>query len=340
MGASGFLGSHVTRQLVARGDDVRVWIRRSSSTKAFNDLDVERCYGDLDDEEALRAAMTGVDTVFYCIVDARAWLHDPAPLFATNVEALRHVLDAAVAVQVPRFVFCSTVGTIAVTRRGLASEEMPHNWARLGGAYIASRLAAEDLVLQHGREHGLPIVVMCVSTTYGPGDHGPTPHGRLVAAAARGRMPAYVRNASMEVVGIEDAARAFLLAEEHGRPGERYIISERFMSSREVLTTAAEVGQVAPPRWGIPLPLMRVVGTIGGLTARVRGKDSVLTPVSVRLMHYMSPLDHSKATRELGWEPSPTPDAIRAAAQFFLDKPAAAARLTPGPGAGPAAHAS
>jgi hypothetical protein len=52
IGASGFLGSHVTRQLVQRGD------------------------------------------VFYCVVDTRAWLRDPAPLFRTNVEGLRHVLDA------------------------------------------------------------------------------------------------------------------------------------------------------------------------------------------------------------------------------------------------------
>ena len=52
MGASGFVGSHVTRQLVERGDQVRVWIRESSSTVAFDDLDVERHHGDLDDADA------------------------------------------------------------------------------------------------------------------------------------------------------------------------------------------------------------------------------------------------------------------------------------------------
>lgn len=327
MGASGFLGSHVTRQLVARGDDVRVWIRRTSDTQGIDDLDVERCYGELGDAEALREAMRGVDTVFYCIVDARAWLRDPAPLFATNVEALHRVLDAAVAVGGPRFVFCSSVVTIARTAHGQAHEDLPHNWAHLGGPYIESRIAAEELVLQHGRDHALPVVALCVSTTYGPGDFGPTPHGRLVAAAARGKLPVYVRNNAMEVVGIEDAARAFLLAEEHGRPGERYIISERFMSIQELMTTAADEGDVAPPRWGIPMPAMRVLGVVGGLAARIRRKDSVVTPVSVRLMLVMSPVDHSKATRELGWEPGPTTDAVRAQARFFLDRPAVS--LTP-----------
>ena len=95
IGASGFVGSHVTRQLVEDGKDVRVMLRKTSSTKAFDDLDVERHYGDVSDDEALRAAMADCDDVFYCVVDTRFWLRDPAPLFRTNVEGLRHVLDAA-----------------------------------------------------------------------------------------------------------------------------------------------------------------------------------------------------------------------------------------------------
>ena len=320
MGASGFLGSHVTRQLAERGDQVRVWIRESSSTVGFDDLDVERHLGDLDDEAALRAVMKDVGTVFYCIVDTRAWLRDPAPLYATNVEALRHVLDAAVEVGVPKFVFCSTVGTIAAAESGLADEEMPHNWRHLGGAYIDSRIQAEDLVLRYHREHGLPAVVLNVGTTYGPRDHGPTPHGRLVRAAALGRMPAYAKGGSMEVVGIEDAAAAFLMAEEHGRAGERYIVSEGFLSYKDLFDIAADEGGVTPPKFGIAHPVMRVIGAVGGGVSRMLRKDSVVSPTSVRLMHIQSALDHGKATRELGWQPGPTADSIRAAVRWYLDE--------------------
>ena len=320
MGGSGFVGSHVTRQLVERGDQVRVWIRESSSTAGFDGLDVERHHGDLDDLDALRTAMKGVDTVFYCIVDARAWLRDPTPLYATNVEALRGVLDVAVEVGVPRFVFCSSVVTIAVADSGPADETMPHNWRHLGGAYIDSRIQAEELVLRHHREHGLPAIVLNVATTYGPRDHGPTPHGKLVRAAARGKVPAYVKGVSMEVVGIEDAARAFLLAEEHGRPGERYIISERYLPIKDLFGIAAAEGEARPPRIGIPLPLMRVIGVVGGATSRLLRKDTVVTSTSVRLMHIQTPLDHSKATRELGWQPAPIEDSIRAGVRWFLDE--------------------
>ena len=87
IGASGFVGSHVTRQLVENGEDVRVMLRRTSSTKGIDDLDVERCYGDIFDDAALRGAIADCDVVFYCVVDTRIWLRDPAPLFRTNVEA-------------------------------------------------------------------------------------------------------------------------------------------------------------------------------------------------------------------------------------------------------------
>ena len=320
MGASGFLGSHVTRQLVDRGDDVRVWIRESSSTAGFDDLEVERHYGDLDDDAAMRAAMKDVDTVFYCIVDTRAWLRDPTPLYATNVEALRHVLDVAVDVGVPKLIFCSSVVTIATAKSGVADETMPHNWRHLGGAYVDSRIQAEELVLQYHREQGLPAVVLNVGTTYGPRDHGPTPHGRLVRSAALGRMPAYAKGGLMEVVGIEDAAAAFLLAEEHGRPGERYIISEGFLSYKDLFDIASDEGGVPPPKLGMPHPMLWIMGAVGGGVSRLLRRDSVVTPTSVRLMHIQSELDHGKATRELGWQPNPTADSIRAGVRWWLSQ--------------------
>jgi dihydroflavonol-4-reductase len=317
MGGSGFLGSHVVRQLVAHGVQVRVWTRPSSSTRAFDDLPVEHIASELDDEPTLRAAMRDVDAVHYCVVDTRAWLRDPAPLFATNVDGLRHALDAAVAAGVPRFVFCSTVGTIAIVGSGLADESMPHNWEHLGGGYIRSRLTAERLVLRYHSQYGLPAVVLCVATTYGPHDYGPSPHGGQIAAAARGKLPVYLKGQLLEVVSVEDAARAFPLAAERGRPGERYIISERWLPAKDLLdAAAAEVGRT-PPRWGVPLALMKVIGVAGDLAGRMLRRDVVLNSTSVRLAHIMSPLDHGKAVRELGWEPGPTLDAVRDAARFF-----------------------
>jgi len=114
---------------------VRVILRPTSSTRAIDDLDLDRHYGEIFDDDALRTAMSGCDDVFYCVVDTRAWLRDPAPLFRTNVEGMRHVLDAALNTDLRRFVFTSTIGTIG--RRAIgrpATEEDQFNWADKGGA--------------------------------------------------------------------------------------------------------------------------------------------------------------------------------------------------------------
>jgi dihydroflavonol-4-reductase len=322
MGASGFVGSHVTRQLVDRGDDVRVLLRKSSSTRGIDDLDVERHYGDIFDTEAVREAMAGCDVVYYCVVDARAWLPDPAPLFRTNVDGLRGVLDIAVDAGLQRFVFLSTIGTIAVSTDGSpVDEETPFNWDGIGGPYIQSRRQAEDLVLQYVREQGLPAVALCVSNTYGPLDWQPTPHGGLVARVVKAKMPFYVTGAAAEVVGIEDAARALLLAAEHGRNGQRYIISESYCSLKEIFAIAATATGVRPPKFAIPIPVLYAVGYVWAPLAAIWPKPvpSVLT--AVRLLATTSPADHSKATRELGWRPEPIAQAVRRAARFYAEPP-------------------
>ena len=112
---------------------------------------------------------------------------------------------------------------------------------------------AENLVLSYALDRGLPAVAMCVSNTYGPGDFGPTPHGMFVAAAAPGELPFYIKAVASEVVGIEDAAGALLLAAEKGCSGEGYIVSERFLSVREPAETAADAVGSRRPRFGVPL---------------------------------------------------------------------------------------
>jgi dihydroflavonol-4-reductase len=113
-----------------------------SSTKRIDDLDFERWYGDVFDDGALRAAMTGCDVVYYCVVDTRTWLRDPTPLFRTNVEGLRHVLDAALDADLKKFVFTSTTGILAISDSRVVTEDDPRNWDQ-GGSYIEARVAAE-----------------------------------------------------------------------------------------------------------------------------------------------------------------------------------------------------
>ncbi|WP_413642714.1 NAD-dependent epimerase/dehydratase family protein [Mycobacterium sp. RTGN5] len=317
IGANGFLGSHVTRQLVADGHQVRVMVRANASTISIDDLDVQRFVGDIWDNAVLREAMAGVDDVYYCVVDARGWLSDPAPLFHTNVEGTRNVLEVARDAGLHRFIFTSSYVTVG-RRRGKTASETDVIDERGVTPYVRSRVQAEELVLRYAREHGLPAIAMCVSTTYGSGDWGRTPHGAIIAGAAFGKLPFVMGGIDLEAVGVDDAARAMILAAERGRVGERYLISEKMISNAEVARIAAVEAGVPPPTKTIPLPLAYALAAMGTAKARLQKTDEKLSLGSLRLMRAEGPLDHSKAVRELGWQPRPVEESVREAARFWV----------------------
>jgi nucleoside-diphosphate-sugar epimerase len=320
MGASGNVGACVTRHLVSSGADVRVLLRKSSSTNGIDGLDVERHYGDLFNTADVAAAMSGRDVVYYCVVDTRAELRDPAPLFKTNVNGLRNVLDVAVHANLQRFVFLSTIGTIAVGRNGeTVNEDTPFNWADEAGSYIESRREAERLVLSYVADHGLPAVVANVSNPYGPPDWQPR-QGMFVKLAALGKLPFYIHGVGAEVVGIDDVADALLLAAQRGRIGERYIISERYMTQRELVTIAAEAVGARPPRLGIPMAVVHGLARLSDAIGSVVHHDFPISRQSARLVALTSPASHAKAIRELGWHPTPTEHFIQRAAHTYVER--------------------
>lgn len=316
IGANGFLGSHVTRLLVEDGHDVRVMVRPNANTRSIDDLQVTRFHGDIFDTATVREAMDGCDDVYYCVVDTRAWLRDPAPLFRTNVEGLRNVLDVAKDLELHRFVFTSTYASVD-RRHGHVATEADRIGDRKVTPYVQSRVQAEDLVMRYVADFGLPAVAMCVSTTYGSGDWGRTPHGAFIAGAVFGKLPFLMSGIQLEVVGVDDAARAMILAAERGRNGEKYLISERMIPLTDVVRIAADEAGVAPPQRSIPVPVLYALGALGSLRARLTGRDAELSLDSVRMMRAEAPVDHSKAVRELGWKPRPVEESIREAARFW-----------------------
>jgi dihydroflavonol-4-reductase len=113
---------------------------------------------------------------------------------------------------------------------------------------------------------------------------------------------------------------ALILAADKGRVGERYIIFERFITARELYDTAAGASGAERPRVGIPLSVAYALAFGGNVAAAVLRRDAQLSTLMVRLMHTMSPMDHGKPRRELGWQPEPVHDAIRKAVEFYRER--------------------
>ncbi|KAA1249782.1 NAD-dependent dehydratase, partial [Mycobacterium simiae] len=149
------------------------------------------------------------------------------------------------------------------------------------------------------------------------GDWGRTPHGAFIAGAVFGKLPFTMNGIELEAVGVDDAARAMILAAERGRDGERYLISERMIALQDVVRIAADEAGMAPPRWCVSVPTLYVLGAIGSVRARLAGKDAELSLESVRMMRAEAPVDHGKAVRELSWQPRPVEESIREAARFW-----------------------
>ncbi len=322
IGANGFLGSHVTRLLVAGGHTVRTMVRAGADPRGIDDLDTERFTGDIFDDDTLRAAMTGCDDVYYCVVDTRGWLSDPAPLYRTNVEGTRNVLDVAEAVHAEspfrKFVYTSSYACVN-RRRGHVATEADEITDESGLTdYVRTRLIAERMVLADARAGKLPAVAMCVSTTYGPGDWGRTPHGAIIAGAAFGKLPFVLDRIELEAVGVQDAARAMILAAERGRPGERYLISEKMVTNAEVVRIAADAAGVPAPTRKIALPVAYAMAALGTAKARLTGTDERLTLNALRLMRAEAPVDCAKARTELGWRPRPVEESIGEAARWWV----------------------
>ena len=194
-GAAGFLGSHVTRQLVARGEEVRVLIRASSSNRAISDLPLEYVTGDLRDPASLERAMKGVQRVFHVAADYRLWAKRSQDIYDSNVGGTKNLLAAAKAAGVAQLIYTSTVATIAVDRPELPNEFTDSKLEEMIGHYKRSKWMAEQEALKAAKE-GLPVVVAMPTTPVGPWDWKPTPTGKIILDFLNGKMPGYVETGS------------------------------------------------------------------------------------------------------------------------------------------------
>lgn len=319
MGASGFVGSHTARELVRQGRKVRVLLRKTSNHEAIDGMPVQIVYGDVLDPESLKDAMSGCGTVFYCVVDPRFWLTDPAPLFRNNVDGLVNAMDVAVNLGIDRFIFTSTMGTLGINPGGLVTEEIEFNWYDMAPPYILARLYAEQIFFRYCQEKGLPGIALCVANTYGPEDYQPTPHGKMLWDVARGKVR-FTIDAGAPTVDVRDVAKAALLAECHGKMGERYIIANEFIHNRDFYNeAAAQCGNKSI--YVIPKPLAYGVAWVAERILKLlQRKDFIVSTDAVFLSDIFQKMDNSKARNELHWNPRPIRETIKDAVAWYAQR--------------------
>src|SRR5262245_20311911 len=316
-GATGFVGAHLVRQLLARGDAVRVLVRPTSALGPLVGLDVEVARGDLRDGAAVRAAVRGVRRIFHVAADYRLWAKDPAELYETNVFGTQNVLSAIDA-GVERVVYTSTVATIAVPRDRLPDEETDASLDEMIGHYKRSKLIAERAVREAARR-GAPVVIVNPTTPVGPGDWRPTPTGQIIVDFLCGRLPAYVQT-GLNLVPVEDVARGHVLAAERGRVGERYLLSGSNLTFEALLDALASVSGHPAPRPRLPWRVAMAIGMADQFMARLRGHDPRIPIDGVRMARHRMWVNCTKAGRELGFVPGSIDAALERAVEWYRQR--------------------
>ena len=313
-GASGFLGWHIARALRERGHCVRALVRGGSRVA---DLDVEGVIGDLRDRASLERAVAGCIHVFHVAADYRLWAKDPGELYRSNVDGTRNLLEAAVAAGVERMVYTSTVGCIGIPQAGIGNEATPVSLDDMAGDYKRSKFLAEQVVLGFGRE-GFPVVIVNPTAPVGDHDVKPTPTGQTVLDFLNGKMPAFI-DTGLNIVDARDVAAGHLLAWEHGRPGERYILGSENLTLAQILQILARITGRKAPSVKLPYVVAYCAGVCSTAWAGVTGTPPRVPIDAVRMARKKMWVTHEKAQRELGYYPEPAETALRRAAEWFRD---------------------
>ncbi len=314
-GATGFLGSWVVRELLARGHAVRALVRAASSLANLEGLEVERAQGDVTDLPSVERALRGCEAVVHSAGVMHFRSGDDARLYGVNHRSVAAVLGAARRAGVRRAVLTSSVAAMGGTPEPVVMDETwQSNAERLGIDYFVSKLRGEREALRLAGE-GLPVSVVRPSVVVGPGDIYDS-SASTFRALARRRLPVVVRGGT-SFCDVRDVARGHAEALERGRPGEVYILGGHNLDIREMVQRVARMTGVPPPR-EVPYPLALMAAGLSELGSRLRGREPKLSRQLVRASRLYTFVSSEKASRELGYTTRPFEESLADTFRWFM----------------------
>lgn len=317
-GASGFIGGNLVRELAKQKYQVKALIRKDSNLKPLKDIDIETVQGDLLDKDSLIRALEGCEALFHVAAMYTFWSRRPELIYETNVKGTENILNAAVLCGIKKVVYTSSESTLKIIKGSLGNENTRGCLDEIPSDYKRSKYMAEELALGMCRG-GVPVVVVNPTAPVGPYDVKPTPTGKIVLDYLNHKMFACV-NTGLNIVSVEDVAKGHILALEKGRPGERYLLGNKNLTLRQIMSILEKITSIkAPP---VDLPAWFVLG-FGYVDELVEGKllgRSPRAPVgAVKASRKYRHFDCSKAVTELGMPQTPVELAFEQSVRWFRE---------------------
>jgi len=301
-GATGFIGGHVARRLLDRGDRVLALVRSPAKASDLKSLGAELAQGDLGSEDAIRKGLEGCDACFHVAADYRIGVSDEDchDMEDSNVGGTERVIDAAVDAGVARIVYVSTIGVFGDTKGKVVDETYWPTTADFPTCYERSKhfahVAARDRI-----EKGAPVIIVQPGGVYGPGDTSPL--GNLIEQTRKGRMKLVAMGETgFNFVHIDDVADGILLAHDKGRIGESYVLGGELSRSEDLIRTVALLSGRRPPVGRVPTFLVKAATPMGRLLGPAFGLGpNMREAIAAARSTYWASDD--KARRELGYSP-------------------------------------
>ena len=322
-GASGFIGSNLVHELLARGPRVKALLRAGADDRSLQGLKCERVTGDIFDRRFLLTEMEGCDWCFHTASSNHLWMRNYAPMYRFNVEGTRAVLEAAGKVGCRKIIYTSTARCIGSPKAvngkfALATESDKITAEQLVNDYERSKFQAEAAAFDLFRRAGLPVIVVNPSTPVGPGDVQPTTAGKMILDFLNGQLPAYLET-GLNWVHIRDVVVGHILAAEKGALGQRYILGHQQgnFTMSQTLALMEKITGTAARKKQIPYWLAVRSAEVAEIIAFFTGRPPRRPMAAVRMARHKMWLDSGKAIRELGLPQTPPEQAFVDAVAWF-----------------------
>ena len=313
-GASGLIGAALLTRLVERGDDVVALARSDAAAEKVRASGAQVARGDTVDEDALAAGMAGCEIGYHVAGVNTLCPSDPTTLFHTNVRGAEAAVRAAGRAGLRRLILTSSAAALGEAAGTVGSESTPHRGSYLS-AYERSKHEGELAAFEAARRTGVDLVSVNPSSVQGPGRTGGT--GRILLAYLNGRLKAFL-DTHISLVDIRDCVEGHVLAEQHGKPGERYVLNGVTLTSREALELISSLTGAGDRVRIVPGPVATGVAAVVEGAFRVARRDPPLCREMVRTLLHGHRYDGSRATRELGLEYTPVRDTFARTVEWAL----------------------
>jgi len=320
-GAAGFIGSAVTRALVARGAEVIALCEPGVSASNLDALGVERRDVDITNAAHLSGVFDGARFCFHLAAKFGFWPKDSSSFYAVNVEGSKNVVHAATKAGVERIVYTSTVATLGLwkTKQGKPSnEDDVADLSHLYGNYKQTKYVAEHEVLRLAAQ-GAPVVLVLPTMPHGPYDFRPTPSGKVVLDYLNAKMPGYVDTA-MNVTHVDDLALGHVLALEKGAQGRSYICGGDNITMARLLEILSNVTGLPASDRRFPSIFPLVAGRVSQfIEGDVLKREPRVPFEAAQMATTTMTFDDSRARNELGYTSRPAEQALFDSAKWFVE---------------------